>query len=85
MEKKKVNYFNQMTQVLLPGLTILGFALTAIKKPEYGLIASLFSEIFWLYSGWQAWKKAGQIGIFITTLIITVIVAYGVVNYWFIH
>lgn len=85
MEKKQKNLFNVLTQILLPTLTILGFALTAIKKPEIGLVLSLFSQIFWLYSGWVAWRKAGQIGIFITSLIITLIVSYGIINYWFIH
>lgn len=78
------SYFDKATQVLLPALTITGFALTAMKKPQLGLIFNLISEIFWLYSSWYAWKKAGQVGIFITTLIITVIVTYGVINYWFI-
>lgn len=85
MEKDKKSYFNLATQFLLPAFTVLGFALTALKMPEYGLIASLISEVFWLYSGWKAWKEAGQIGIFITTLIITIIVSYGIVNYWFLH
>ena len=85
MKLKKTNFFDLLTQLLLPTLTILGFALTSIKKPELGLVASLVSEIFWLYSGWQAWKKAGQIGIFITTIIITIILSFGVINYWFIH
>lgn len=74
--------FDKATQVLLPTLTILGFAFTAIKQPGLGLIFSLLSEVFWIYSGWQAYKKAGQIGIFITSIIITIIVGYGVLNYW---
>jgi len=85
MTNKKEIIFNKATQVLLPTLSILGFLFTSLKKPQYGLIFSLFSEIFWLYSSWQAWKKAKQIGIFITTIFITLIIAYGVINYWFIH
>ncbi len=83
MKKGKSRLFDQVTQVLLPGLTITAFALTALKKPELGLIVNLASQIFWLYSGWQAWKKAGQIGIFATSVVITLIVSYGIVNYWF--
>ncbi len=76
-------YFNKATQVMLPTLTILGFALTSFKKPELGLISNLVAEIFWLYSSWRAWKKAGQLGIFITTIIVTAVLIYGVINYWF--
>lgn len=75
--------FNKTTQVLLPALTILGFTLTAMKKPEYGLIFNLSAQIFWLYSSYRAWKQAGQFGIFLTTIIITIIVIYGIFNYWF--
>lgn len=82
-EKRKL--FNKATQVLLPVLTILGFLFTALKKPQLGLVFNLSAQVFWLYSSWQAWKKAKQIGIFITTLIITVILLYGVINYWFLN
>lgn len=74
---------DKATQILLPFFTIMGFLLTALKKPQFGLIFSLISEVFWLYASWQAWKKAKQIGIFITTLFITAIVLFGVINYWF--
>ena len=83
MDEKNSSVFNKFTQVFLPTFTILGFAFTSLKKPELGLIFNLVAQIFWLYSSWQAWKKANQIGIFITTLVITVIVLYGVINYWF--
>jgi hypothetical protein len=84
-KSKDKTIFDNLTQFLLPAFTIAGFALTAIKKPELGLISSLISQVFWLYSGWLAWKKAGQIGIFFTSLIITAVVSYGIINYWFIH
>lgn len=71
-----------ITQALLPTFTILGFALTSLKIPEWGLVFNLIAQVFWLYASWQAWKKADQIGIFITTLFITAIVALGVINYW---
>jgi hypothetical protein len=73
---------NRATQILLPTLTIAGFLLTSLKKPEVGLIFNLFAQVFWLYSGWQAWRKAGQFGIFITAIVLTGIVLYGVFNYW---
>jgi hypothetical protein len=75
--------FDRLTQIFLPLLTILGFAFTAFKRPEIGLVFNLLAQIFWLYSAWQAWKKAKQIGIFLTTLAIGAITLYGVINYWF--
>ena len=76
--------FDKATQILLPTLTGIGFLITGLKKPEIGLVVSLVSQIFWLYTSWQAWKKAGQIGIFITTIITTAVLLFGVINYWFI-
>ena len=63
--------------------TMLGFLLTAFKHPELGLISNLVSEVFWLYSAYRSWREANQIGIFITTIIITFILIGGVINYWF--
>ncbi|MCA9332335.1 hypothetical protein KDA00_00495 [Candidatus Saccharibacteria bacterium] len=83
-QKPDSTIFNKLTQVLLPILTILGFGLTSFKRPELGLIFNLLAQIFWLYSSWRAWKEASQVGIFITTLFITAVVTFGVINYWFI-
>lgn len=69
-------------QIGLVGFTMLGFLLTALKYPQYGLISNLTSEIFWFYSAYRAWKEANQIGILITTAFVTVILIGGVVNYW---
>ncbi len=80
--ERKPDLFDRITQVMLPALTIVGFLLTSLKKPEYGLLFNLGSQVFWLYASWQAWRKAGQIGIFITTLIILSVVVFGVFNYW---
>ena len=62
--------------------TMLGFLLTAMKFPQYGLLSNLFAQIFWLYSSYKAWKEANQIGIFINTILILLILMYGVANYW---
>ena len=80
--KPENSVFDRATQVLLPLLTILGFLLTALKKPEIGLLINLTAQVFWINSAWQAWKKAGQIGIFITVMIVTMIIIFGIVNYW---
>jgi len=77
--------FDKATQVILPILTVFGFLLTGMKMPQIGLVISLTSQIFWMYTSWQAWKKAGQIGIFITSIITTVVLFFGVINYWFIR
>jgi riboflavin transporter FmnP len=75
--------FDKATQILLPTFTVIGFLLTGLKKPQIGLIVSLISEIFWFYAAWQSWKKAKQIGILITTIIVTIVLLFGVINYWF--
>jgi hypothetical protein len=46
------------------------------------VIANLVGQVFWLYSSYRAWRDADQIGIFISTICITIILVYGVTNYW---
>ncbi len=75
--------WDMVVQVCLPLFTVLGFVLVSIKMPAYGVAVSLFAQIFWLYSSYKSWKTAGQLGIFINTIILTMVFAYGVVNYWF--
>ncbi len=82
MSKRQNSFLNVLSQFLLPFFTVLGFLFTSFKIPQWGLIFNLIAQVFWLYSGWQAWKKANQIGIFIASVMITIIVAYGVLNYW---
>jgi hypothetical protein len=79
------NYFtfNNFMQAGLVASTIAGVLLTSLKLPQYGLIVMLISEFFWLYSSYKAWKEAGQVGIFITTIVYTMIVFFGIINYWF--
>lgn len=73
---------NNLAQVFLVLFTMLGFLLTSLKLPAYGLIFNLISQVFWLYSSYKAWKKADQVGIFINTILITIIVLMGIINYW---
>lgn len=80
---KKQKLFNILTQFLLPCLTLSGQIATSLKHPEFGLILNLFAQPFWIYSSWKAFKDAGQIGMFITTIIFTIITTFGIVNYWF--
>jgi len=75
--------FNGLMQVGLVGFTMLGFLLTSLKLPQYGLIANLISQVFWLYSTYKAWKEADQVGMFINTLVVTAILMLGIMNYWF--
>jgi hypothetical protein len=83
MESRGMEIWNVVVQICMPGFTILGFFLVSVKLPQYGVIAGLISEIFWLYGSYRAWKQAKQIGIFINTILATIIFAYGVLNYWY--
>jgi len=75
-------HFNMLMQVGLIGFTAAGFLLTSLKLPQYGLIANLAGQVFWLYSSYRAWRAADQIGMFIVSVCITFILMFGVVNYW---
>ncbi len=74
--------WNAVAQVCLTVFTVLGFLLTSMKMPEWGLIAALISQVFWLYSSYKAWREADQLGIFVTTIFIVLTLLYGVFNYW---
>ena len=80
-KNKKV--FDVFAQFALPGLTIGAQILTSLKFPQFGLIANLIAQPFWLYSTWKGYKQAGQIGMFINTVVFTTITALGIINYWF--
>ena len=70
------------TQILLPLLTIGAQIATAFKHPEFGLLINLIAQPFWLYSSYQAFRHAKQIGILVSTVIYTLVTAAGVLNYW---
>ncbi|MDD5489419.1 MAG: hypothetical protein PHP25_01915 [Candidatus Moranbacteria bacterium] len=82
MQKEKI--FDQVTQFAIPGLTVAATVVIAMKMPQWGLFLNLASQPFWLYSSWKAYKKAGQIGILITTVIMIIVISFGLVNYWII-
>ena len=65
---------NILMQIGLVVCTGLGFL--------YGVIANLIGQVFWVYSSYRAWREANQIGIFISTVVITLILIYVVTNYW---
>ena len=73
---------NILMQISLVVCTGLGFLLTSLKLPHYGVIANLIGQVFWLYSSYRAWREADQIRIFISTICIALILVYGVTNYW---
>lgn len=79
---KKYLNFNGLIQVCVVFFTMLGFLLIALKLPGWGLISNLISQPFWFYSSYKSWKNADQIGAFINTLMITVILIFGVINYF---
>ena len=74
---------NTLMQIGLVTFTGLGFLLTSLKLPQYGLISNLVAQVFWVYSSYRSWREADQIGIFITSICITLILLYGIGNYWF--
>jgi len=82
MEKK--SFMNVITQFALPIMTIGVQVAIAFKYPQWGLIINLIAQPFWIYSSWKSYKQAGQIGMLITTIIVTIIIAAGIINYWFI-
>ncbi len=82
MEGPKRDLVNSLMQIGLVGFTMLGFLLISFKLPQYGLIANLIAQVFWIYSSYKAWKEADQFGIFVTTVAITFILLWGIVNYW---
>ncbi|MDD4902716.1 MAG: hypothetical protein PHE24_06300 [Patescibacteria group bacterium] len=79
----KRNLFDISAQIFIPFFTIAGYLAISFKLPQWGLILNLAAQPFWIYSTWKAYKNAGQIGILINTVILTMIIAFGVVNYWF--
>ena len=81
---KKYLTFHYFIQVGLMAFTIAGFLLTALKLPQYGLLCAFISQFFWLYSSYKAWKEANQIGIFLVSIVILLIVSSGIINYWLI-
>ncbi|MDP2708682.1 MAG: hypothetical protein Q8O93_01345 [bacterium] len=75
-------FFNSVSQLAIPLLTIGGQIVYAFKFPQYGLLLNLAAQPFWIYSSWKAYRNAGQIGILITTVIFTIVTVAGLVNYW---
>ncbi len=74
--------FNNTAQIALPVLTIGGQLAISLKYPKFGLTIILLAQPFWLYSSWKAFREAGQIGILITSITLTIITVFGVINYW---
>jgi hypothetical protein len=83
MKNNKV--FNNIAQIALPLLTIGAQVATSLKFPQWGLIIGLMVQPFWFYAAWKSFKQAGQIGILITTIIFTIVTAFGIANYWLLH
>lgn len=82
-KNKRKKTFDVFAQFALPGFTIGAQILTSLKYPQFGLIANLMAQPFWLYSTWKGYKQANQIGMFINTVIFATITIFGIINYWF--
>lgn len=77
-----VKIFDKATQIAIPTLTTGSQILISLKYPQWGLIVLILAQPFWLYSTWKSYKQADQIGIFVNTVIYTVITIFGIINYW---
>jgi len=75
--------FNLATQFAIPGLTVASQVAISLKYPQYGLIIALVAQPFWLYASLKSFRKAGQVGILITSIICTILIIAGIINYWF--
>lgn len=80
--KDDSSLFNKTTQIALPIMTVAVQAAIALKLPQWGLVINMLAQPFWIYSAWKSYKQAGQIGLLVTTLIVTVIIGLGIINYW---
>lgn len=79
---KSRSHFDQVSQFTIPTLTATGFLLTSFKYPEWGILVNLSAQPFYCYSSYKAYKNAGQIGLLVTTILLTIILIYGAINYW---
>lgn len=73
---------DDISQYAIPLFTVGGYALTGLKYPEGGMLVCLAAQPFWLYSSYRSYRKAGQSGIFISSIIMTFVILFGVINYW---
>ena len=83
MKQDNRNMFDLVTQFAIPVFTIGGQVVISLKFPLWGLVLLLLAQPFWLYSSWKSYKQAGQIGMFVNTVLFTGITIFGIVNYWF--
>ncbi|MDR0462607.1 MAG: hypothetical protein LBG64_00045 [Pseudomonadales bacterium] len=84
-KNKSGETFNNFAQFAIPSLTIGAQLLIALRMAEFGLIVNLLAQPFWMYSAWRSYKQAGQIGMLITTVILTIIIIGGVINHWILN
>lgn len=82
MKKKTHSPLDTISQFAIPTFTLGAQLALSMKYPEWALILNMVAQPFWLYSSWQSYKNAGQVGILITTLAFSLITAIGIVNYW---
>lgn len=80
--KYESGLFNKITQIALPVMTITVQVAIALKLPQWALIINMLAQPFWFYTAWKSYKQAGQIGLLITTFIVTIVIAFGIINYW---
>ena len=82
IHKEKYNWFDRFVQIFLPIFAVASWLLTSIKYPEYGLLVAFIAQTLWLYVTYYGWKKANQVGGFVTTVFEISIITFGIFNYW---
>jgi hypothetical protein len=73
--------FDSTAQIAIPVFTISAFLALSLKRPFLSLVLSMIAQPFWIYSAWKAYKNANQIGLFINTVVVAVIISFGIINY----
>jgi hypothetical protein len=81
MKPQRDKHLNAITQVAIPTLTVASYIITAMKHPEIGLIVNLCAEPFRFYSARKSYKEAGQYGLVLVTIVITIVLIGGIINY----
>ncbi|MDD2646601.1 MAG: hypothetical protein PHV78_02005 [Patescibacteria group bacterium] len=79
MKRKRVDLF---VNICIPVLTVLAYIIIGLKLPQWGLVVNLAAQPFWFYAAWKAYKEANQVGILITSTIISLALIFGILNYW---
>ena len=81
---KRPTLFSTTIQVGLIALTLIGTMLIALELPEYGIVIQWVAQIFWLYNTYIIYRDDNtQWGMFVLSIIMALVIWYGILNYWY--